>query len=137
MKHCLEADDFALQLEPQIFEEDLLCSVNTVLRVCVRSSGFSAAASMDVDAYDLSAFSRDLSRIYETLNGCARLEEPYGQHMYLSFDGDGRGHISVAGRLNGGGRIGNFHELSFQNEIDQTCLRTFCASLAAECDKYT
>lgn len=129
MKHILKTKSFTLTLIPQIFEEDINYPVNTTLEVSVQSSGFSGAASMDVDAKSLANFAEDLSRIYGTLSGEARIEEPYGVHMYLSFIGDGCGHITVSGQLQSEDSWGNRQVLEFENQLDQTYLREFCNSL--------
>ena len=136
MIHILETENFTVCIEPQIFEADKALSTNTLLRIKVESDGFAADTTMDVDIKDLAKFGKDLHNIYESLQGEARLEEPYGQHMYLSFVGNGRGHIAIKGNLHKGSRIGSEQELSFGNDIDQTCLKQFCDDLIRAYDKY-
>lgn len=84
---------------------------------------------MDIDIKDLARLGRDLCRIYDTLQGNARLEEPYGQHMYISFVGNNSGHISIKGCLHKGNRIGLEQVLEFENDVDQTSLRSFYLEL--------
>ena len=91
---------------------------------------------MDINARDLTGFAQQLCRVYDTLSGIASIEEPYGMHMYLNFQGDGRGHIAVQGFLFGGNGTGNEHSLKFKNSIDQTELRPFCFALEASCAQY-
>ena len=120
---------FTLRLLTDVHEEDLGYPVNTTLNVSVMSDGFSACASMDVSARGLAVFAQQLHEIYGSLSGTARIEEPYGQHMYLAFEGDGRGHVSVKGRLCSANQNGAVQTLEFQNCIDQTELKSFCAAL--------
>ena len=84
---------------------------------------------MDIDIKDLARLGRDLCRIYDTLQGNARLEEPYGQHLYLSFVVYNSGHISIKGCLHKGNRIGLEQVLEFENDVDQTSLRSFYLEL--------
>jgi len=136
MEYSLHSENFCLQIRLKVFEEDLRLPTNTSMEVSVRSDGFSAKAAMDIDIRELAKFAADLSRIYETLSGEARIEEPYGTHMYLSFAGDGRGHIAVKGYLERGSRVGHLQSLEFENGIDQTCLREFRRGLFHACEPY-
>ncbi len=106
------------------------------MEVTVQSDGFCAGAAMDIDVKELAKFAAALTRIYETLSGEARIEEPYGAHMYLSFTGNGRGHMAVKGYLQKGDRVGNFQSLAFENDIDQTDLKSFSHDLFHVCKKY-
>ncbi|MBQ9966168.1 MAG: hypothetical protein IJO95_00855 [Clostridia bacterium] len=131
---CTEA--FILKLKLSIFEDDIHLSSNTIMDVFVKSNGFSGCSTMNINIKDFAKFSSNLNGIYETLTGEARIEEPYGMHMYISFNGDGQGHITVKGYLHSGDRIGNEHSLEFENCIDQTCLKDFCQSLHTSYSKY-
>ena len=86
MKHIIETENFFVCIEPEIFETDINLPTNTILKIDVRSDGFTASTTMDIDIKDLAKLGKDLCQIYETLQGNARLEEPYGQHMYMSFE---------------------------------------------------
>ena len=136
MKHILETENFFVCIEPEIFEADMNLPTNTLLKTDVRSDGFAASTTMDIDIKDLVRLGRDLCRIYDTLQGNARLEEPYGQHMYISFMGNNSGHISVKGRLHKDNRIGLEQVLEFENDVDQTSLRPFCFELLDNYEKY-
>ena len=57
-------------------------------------------------------------------------------HMYISFNGDGRGHVMVKGYLHSGNSIENEHRLEFTNYIDQTCIKDFCHDLNTSYSKY-
>lgn len=46
--------------------------------------------------------------------------------MYISFEGDGRGHFLVTGYLQENRRTGGLQKLEFENEMDQTYLKNFC-----------
>lgn len=136
MKHILETENFFVCIEPEIFEADLSLPTNTLLKTDVRSNGFAASTTMDIDIKDLARLGRDLCRIYDTLQGNAQLEESYGQHMYISFIGNNRGHISIKGRLHKGNRSGLEQVLEFENDIDQTSLRPFYLELLDNYGKY-
>ena len=136
MKHILETENFSVCIEPEIFETDINLPTNTLLKIDVRSDGFAASTTMDIGIKDLARLGRDLCRIYDTLQGNAWLEEPYGQHMYISFTGNNSGHISIRGRLHKSNRIGLEQVLEFENDIDQTSLRPFYLALLDTYEKY-
>ncbi len=54
-------------------------------------------------------------------------------HDYIEFKATKTGHIAVKGKLTAGGRIGNMHEISFENEFDQTYLGEFTNGLLDVC----
>lgn len=136
MKHIIETEKFFVCIEPEIFETDINLRTNTKLKIDVRSNGFTASTTMDIDIKDLAKLGKDLCQIYETLQGNARLEEPYGQHMYISFVGNKRGHIAIKGYLHKGNRVGSEQILEFENDIDQTCLRPFYLELLNNYGKF-
>ncbi len=136
MNFTLNSENFSLKIKLNIFEEDVLLPSNTAMEVTVESDGFCACAVMDVDVKELAKFAADLTCIYETLAGEARIEEPYGAHMYLSFMGNGRGHIGVKGCLQKDSRAGNVQSLTFENHMDQTDLKRFSYELFHACKKY-
>ncbi len=132
----MKAANFMLSMSPDIFESDLSYPSNTIMKVMVESGGFSANATMDIDVRELARFAFDLTKIYETLSGEARIEEPYGMHMYILFVGNGRVHIAVKGYFHKGNRVGNEQVLEFENDIDQTCLKEFGCDLFSAYGKY-
>lgn len=136
MEHQLKSDNFSLNIKLQIFKEDIRLPTNTIMEIEVLSDGFSANAAMDIDIKEFARFALDLSHVYETMSGEARIEEPYGMHMYLLFIGNGKGHIAIKGYLHKGNRIGNEHILKFENDIDQTSLSSFCYDLLSNYKKY-
>lgn len=136
MEHIICTEAFSLKLKLVIFEDDIHLSSNTMMEVFVESNGFSGCSTMDIDIKEFARFSTKLNGIYETLTGEARIEEPYGMHMYISFSGDGRGHITARGYLHSVDRIGNEHSLEFENCIDQTCIKDFCRDLQTSYSKY-
>ena len=135
MEHTLKSEDFILKILPKIFESDITYSSNTIMEVTVQSKGFLANTSMDIDIKQFAKFSVDLCKIYETLSGEAKIEEPYGMHMYLSFVGNGRGHIAIKGCLYKGDSAGS-QSLEFDNDIEQTYLKEFCYNLKNSYRKY-
>ncbi len=136
MEHSITSKNFCLHIKLNVFEEDFFLPVNTSMEVTAQSDEFFARAMMDIDIRGLAKFAADLSRLYKTLSGEAWIEEPYGTHMYLSFTGDGRGHIAVKGYLEKGNRAGHIQSLEFENEIDQTCLEIFSRGLYHACEPY-
>ncbi len=91
------------------------------LTVSVQAGTFSATAPMDIDVKSLPDFCNDLKRIYDTLSGSAKISEPYGER-YLSFCGDGKGHVAVSGYLYNRSADGFYGETSFESVTDQTFL---------------
>lgn len=136
MEHQLKSDHFSFRIKLRIFQEDICLPSNTIMEVQVESDGFSANTTMDIDIKEFAKFALDLSRVYETLSGEARIEEPYGRHMYFRFVGNGRGHIAIDGYLQKENRVGNEQILKFENEIDQTALRDFCYELVSSYQQF-
>lgn len=136
MKFVLFYENFKLELCPKTFIENIEYPNNTSMAVTVQSDGFAGSATMDIGIKDLCKFAADLCQIYDTLSGEARIEEPYGLHMYLSFSGDGKGRVVVKGYLHQGNRTGNENSLEFENYIDQTVLKPFCFPLLSACNEY-
>lgn len=132
----LETENFLLELKPKVQQNDFPYPVNTSLNVKVSSYGFSAEAVMDIDVRGLADFAVHLNELYETLKGSARLEEPYGAHCYIEFMACTGGHIRVKGDIHNGMAYGYEQELSFENKIDQTYLRSFAKSLFSAYRKY-
>ena len=137
MKHILKAEDFSLCIELVVFESDRETPINTLLRMEVQSNGYAANAVMDVDIGVLVAFANKLYQIYQSLRGEAKLEGPYGQGMYLSFTGNGRGHFAVKGRLCKENRDGLEQVLEFENDVDQTAMKPFCIELLQNYGRYS
>lgn len=131
MSFTLRTDSFYISLSLRVFESDIQYPSNTIMDVEVESDGFSGKASMDIDVKAFAVFATNLNEIYQRLDGEARLEEPYGEKMYISFHGDGRGHINVSGRL-----CNMSQSLNFENEFDQTYLQVFACELKQAYSKY-
>ena len=136
MEYQINTEKFLLTIKPKVFKGDILCFSNTLLDVTVRSDGFSANTTMDIDINEFAKFAMDLTHIYETLSGEARIEEPYGRHMYISFIGNGRGHIAIKGSLHRENCNGNEQSLRFENDIDQTYLKYFSHALLNDYKQY-
>ena len=68
-KLLLESEQFALSLDFQVFESDIEYPLNTILSVCVSSSGFSATTTMDIDIKAACNFCNELENVYNTLKG--------------------------------------------------------------------
>ncbi len=132
----LETENFFLELDPEVHQKDVPYPVNTSLPIKVISNGFSAESIMDVDVRGLARFAVYLDELYETLEGSARLEEPYGLHSYIEFTACGRGHIKVKGNIHNSIAYEYEQELRFENEIDQTHLKRFVKALLADHKKY-
>ncbi len=127
-KFMMETEQFSLSLDFQVFESDIDCPSNTILSVCVSSSGFSASTIMDVDVKTIYDFCNELESVYNTLKGSAKIQEAYG-NQYILFSGDGLGHIKVASMLDSQGANGFWQELKFENCIDQTDFPSFLKGL--------
>lgn len=136
MDFTMLCGNFKLELCPKVYREDMTHPINTEMAVMVESNGFKGSTAMDIDIKDLTKFAADLCRIYQDLSGEAKIEEPYGVHMFLSFEGDGRGGIAVCGYLRGADCSGNENSLTFHDRIDQTALNPFCFALQNACSEY-
>ena len=132
----LKTEHFLLEFNPELHQDDFSYAVNTSLSIKVISYGFSAESIMDIDVRKFANFTVHLNEIYETLEGSARLEEPYGGHGYIEFMACGRGHIAVKGNIHNGNAYGYEQELSFENEIEQTWLKSFAKGLYANYKRY-
>ena len=128
-KVLLESEQFSLSLDFQVFESDIEYPSNTILSVCVSSSGFSAATTMDIDIKSVCNFCNELENVCNTLKGSTKIQEAYGK-QYILFSGDGLGHIMVSGFLDSQGANGFWQELKFENCIDQTYFPSFLKGLA-------
>ncbi len=120
----LESESFSLSLDFEVFESDISYPSNTILTVSVSSAGFSASTTMDIDIKDIPTFYYELQKVYDSLKGEAKIQEPYGNQRYILFSGDKKGHILVSGVLNSNGANGFWQELKFENCIDQTFFRS-------------
>ena len=99
------------------------------MSVYVLSEGFSASATIDIDIEDVVSFCKELQKVYDSLNGEAKIQEPFGNQQYISFSGDKKGHILISGTLNSNGVKGYWQELKFENIIDQALLPQFIKNL--------
>lgn len=132
----LKTEHFFLEFNPELHQDDFSYAVNTSLSIKVISYGFSAKSIIDIDVRELANFAVQLNGLYETLEGSARLEELYGVHSYIEFMACGRGHIAVKGNIHNGNAYGYEQKLSFENEIEQTCLKSFAKGLYANYKRY-
>ncbi len=131
----LETENFLLELEPKVYQDDLMFPVNTGLNVKVSSYGFSGESVMDIDIRKLADFAVQIHELYETLKGSVKLEEPYGFHCYVEFMASRGGHIRITGYIHNGNAYGYEQELTFENEIDQTYLKSFAKELYTDYPK--
>ena len=132
----LKSEDFSLSFDFRVFESDIAYPSNTILSVSVSSAGFSATTTMDIDIKRMSAFCNDLQKVYDSLNGEAKMQEPFGNEQYILFSGDKKSSILVSGNLNSNGANGFWQELKFENCIDQTFFPQFLRSLTAFSNQY-
>ena len=132
----LESENFRLSFDFKVFETDISSPSNTILSVFVSSAGFSASTTMDIDIKDISTFCNELQNIYNSLNGEAKIQEPYGNRQCILFSGDKKGHILVSGTLSSNGANEFWQELKFENCIDQTVLPDFLKKLTALSNQY-
>ena len=80
----IATENFLLELNPEVNEEDIPYPINANLHVTVSSSGFSVKeAIMEIDVKDLAEFARTLHETYETLTGTAELRESYGAQSFI------------------------------------------------------
>ncbi len=132
-KHVLSFGDFCLSLELEIFESDIRCPSNTIMKVCVESGGFKGNSEFDIDIKEMAIFCGSISEIYSSLRGTATVKEAFGD-QYVDFKGDGKGHVSVRGLISSRDEFSQ--ELKFENMIDQTVLKDFSKELSDAYKKY-
>ena len=125
--HTLTYDTLSITLDLEVFENDIMCPINTSMNVKVESCGFCGNAIMDIDVKEFAKFSSQLFEIYTTLKGNAKIQEPYGQKQFIEFDGDGMGHIVIRGMI--WGETCFSQKLLFENMIDQTVLKKLAKEL--------
>jgi len=125
----LEAENFLLELKPKVYQDDLMFPVNAGLNVKVSSYGFSGESVLAIDIREFADFAVQIHELYETLKGSVKLEEPYGFHCYVEFIASRGGHIKITGNIHNGNAYGYEQEFTFENEIDQTCLKSFAKEL--------
>lgn len=134
MSYLLKFEGFILELNLEIFEEDINLPVNGSMSVSIKNNIFSAIADMDIGIKEFVKFTMDLDNLYKNLYGKAVIKEVYG-NMYISFEGDGKGHIAISGYLCNR-YCDNDYDIRFNNVIDQTALKDFCKELKNDCVKY-
>lgn len=134
-QYCLMGESFCLTLELQVFESDIRCPSNTLMTVTVESCGFRGASMFDIDVKQFGHFAQELEQIYQTLSGKTEIREPFGYRQFLSFEGNGWGHICIKGEMKSDLHAMS-HRLTFENMVDQTFLRDFAAELKADFERY-
>jgi len=90
--------------------------------------GFSASISADFEPTDFQNFETEMSALYESLSGEAKLR-PIGEQLTLLLRGNGRGQIVVTGTAWSVACYGS--KLDFEFEIDQTFLPGILKQLSA------
>lgn len=130
----LKADNFELAVDTEIYDRDLSYEENTALDLELTSYGFSVKTTLDADIRRVAAFARDIMTMYVTLKGSATIDEPYGDR-FIDFRMTPLGHVQVKGELSDYSR-GYSHEMKFENEFDQTYLKSFAEGLMEEYGKY-
>jgi len=132
-------DDFKLAIEMlRVHGADRFTIVRdadpfTNVRVKVFSDGFYGKGDMKVLVKEIAKFAVDLKNLYETLKGSARLEEPYFPNNFIEFVVKKTGRVVVSGRIHD--CYPRPRTLTFEDEIDQTYLRTFANELFADFGK--
>ena len=124
MIYRIEKEDFRLDLELDKWCDDN-GEINADLTIRVGCEGFYGSTTVDFVAEDFQIFLKEMQKLQDTLTGRAELKEPYDREPFLTFEGDGRGHIHVNGCIES--RRSDWTQmLTFENEIDQTFLPMKC-----------
>ena len=123
---------FSLEIIFTIYDTDENLMLGTMI-IHVVSDDFSAKTTMEVSAYDVAAFARDLNHLYEHLSGTATLTEAFSfsNNSKIQFSAIERGYIEVKGKLTEG-----FQTLIFDNAFDQTYLKDFATDLYHDYKQY-
>lgn len=124
----LKTNNFTLEIELKILDKDVNIPTNSILNIKINSDNFSATTTMDIGIKMFQKFARELSDVYTSLKGCAKLKETYGNN-FIMFKAISNGHIYVNGIVNNLCRNGYEQELKFENEFDQTYLKEFVTKI--------
>jgi len=120
MNYSVTAAGFSLRLDCKTV--DPAAEDGAVLHVVLQTASCAVEAAMAVDGYAAESFFAAVESLRGTLRGTASVREPYGKGMHLAFEGDGRGHVTVSGRLCTEDEAGNTASVEFCHRVDQTCL---------------
>ncbi len=132
----IESEGFNLSLDFHVYESDISYPANTNITISVSSDCFSASSSFEYDIKYLPSFCNDLEKIYDSLQGSAKIHQRFSESQYISFSGDRIGHVLISGNLSSNGKNGFWQELKFENSIDQTIMRDFIIKLKAFSHNY-
>jgi hypothetical protein len=94
--------------------------------VQVRCGVWTGAFGAEFRAGELRTFANELEDLYRSLSGCARLN-PIEPYLSLTFVGDGKGHITVAGKAQQEFDLDTY--LTFRLALDQTDLPAIVRAL--------
>jgi hypothetical protein len=97
-------------------------------QVRLSAGGFTGGFSASLFTADLSRFLKSLVKIYDCLQGVAKLTS-LEEQLELQVTGDGLGHILLRGIATD--RAGDGNQLRFELEFDQTQLRSAVDQLEA------
>lgn len=124
MKQILNTEKFKLELSLEYYEKNEFA--DCILNVKVESEGFTANTSLEVYRKDFFEFVKNLKKIYDSLDGSAKIEGAYEKCEYIELVCDKIGYIKVNGLL-----LSPSHnqELKFENKFDQTYLSGFVSNL--------
>jgi len=97
-----------------------------IAHVEVACDAWRGAFRCEFCAGELHQFGKEIQQLYRTLDGTAKLA-PIEPNLELKLTGDGKGHITVAGKA-----VAQFHTgtyLIFNFSLDQTQLPAIAAAL--------
>lgn len=134
-QYHLTGESFCLTLELKVFESDIRYPSNTLMTVTVESCGFGGTSVFDIDVKEFGRFAGELEQLYQILRGKTEIREPFGYRQFLSFEGNGLGHICIKGDMRSDPQAMS-HRFTFENMVDQTFLRDFAAELRADFERY-
>ena len=89
--------------------------------VCVEADHFCISEQLKVYADDVEPFFYQFTDMYTSLEGCAYIEEPYGNQMYIEFVCDKKGHIAIEGSLHKNSGTNTFI-VYFTGKADQSAI---------------
>lgn len=112
----LETEHFCFSINIEVFKGSLHLPNNSLVRLLVSSSGFTAQVTLDSGFEIFQELIADLEAIYQTLDKTkqAILSEPYGDQK-LVFSCNSRGYILVKGTLSSNGQGGFYQTLQLEN----------------------
>lgn len=91
------------------------------INIMIKTDTFCISEQMKVYTDDIVPFFNEFTDMYARLKGSAYIEEPYGNEMYIEFECDKTGHISIEASLHKNSGENTF-VVYFAGKVDQSAI---------------